>query len=473
MVLNMSATLSFWGAVGAVTGSKYLLETDKARIMIDCGIFQGGKELREKNWQDLPFNVKDLDAVVLTHAHTDHIGYLPRIVKQGFRGPIYCSRATASLAALLLEDSARLQEEEAEWRNKENRTRHNPALPLFNEADAKKTINLLRPYRLAKDDKPLQIAKGITAEFTPVGHLLGARSILLTVENAGENGETRRIFFSGDVGRTSQPFLLDPDVPPACDYMLVESTYGDRLHETVDPKVPLAQLLNRAAKENIPVLIPSFAIGRTQEILYHIRELEESGKVPVLPVWVDSPMASEATKIYLQCVDEYDEEAMVLERQHINPIETGDLRIAARREDSKALNFQQGARVIISASGMMSGGRILHHARHILPNPKAILCFAGYQAEETLGREILEGAKEVTLFKEVVPVNCHVQKISFSGHADYGEILNWLTPLASTPPRQVFIVHGEPVAAEAMQGHLVEKFGWNVTLPHYGEKFTL
>jgi metallo-beta-lactamase family protein len=470
----MSATLSFWGASQTVTGSKYLLETDNARILIDCGIFQGGKELREKNWEDLPFNVKDLDAVVLTHAHTDHIGYLPRIVKQGFRGPIFCSRATASLAAILLEDSARLQEEEAEWRNKENKTRHSPALPLFNEADAKKTINLLRPYKLAKGDKPLQVAKGITAEFAPVGHLLGSRTILLTVENAGENGETRRIFFSGDVGRVGQPFLLDPDVPPACDYMLVESTYGDRLHEHANPKEELAKLLNRVAEENIPVLIPSFAIGRTQDILYHIRELEEEGKVPVLPVWVDSPMAAEATKVYLQSLDEYDEEALtLLERQGVNPLETGDLRIAARREESKALNFQQGARVIISASGMMSGGRVLHHARYILPNPKAILCFAGYQAEETLGREILEGATEVKLFKEVVEVKCHVQKISFSGHADYGEILHWLAPLANTPPKQTFVVHGEATSSEAMKGHLTEKFGWNVTVPKYGEKFSL
>ena len=472
----MSATLSFWGASGTVTGSKYLLETDKARIMVDCGIFQGGKELREKNWQDLPFNIKDLDAVVLTHAHTDHIGYLPRIVNQGFRGPIFCSRATASLAAILLEDSARLQEEEAEWRNKENRTSHHPALPLFTEADAKKTINLLRPYRLAKDDKPLQIAKGITAQFAPIGHLLGSRTILLTVENAGENGETRTVFFSGDIGRTHQPFLLDPQSPPVCDYMLVESTYGDRLHPYTNPQDELAKLLNQAADQNIPVLIPSFAVGRTQDILYHIREIEEAGKAPILPVWVDSPMAHEATKIYLQCVDEYDEEAQVLERNHINPIETGDLRIASRREDSKALNFQQGARIIISASGMMSGGRVLHHARYILPDPKAVLCFAGYQAEETLGRDILEGAKEVKLFQEIVPVNCQIQKISFSGHADYGEILDWLAPIGETPPRQTFIVHGEPVAAQAMKGHIEEKFpkfSDNVTTPSYGEKFVL
>ena len=283
------ASLSFWGGVGTVTGSKYLVETERAKVLVDCGMFQGLKELRERNWQDPPFNPRSLNAILITHAHIDHTGYLPRLVKQGFNGPVYCSKGTSDLLKILLPDAGRLQEEDADYRNRHKITKHAPALPLYTEKDANATLKLIKSG--PNKGERLEVAPGIFASFSISGHILGSSLVLMEVEKAGDDKAGRRILFSGDLGHYDQPIIEDPTPPPACDYLLVESTYGDRLHDPEDPKIALARVINDAAKRDAPVLIPAFAVGRTQEIVYLIRELEDENAIPVLPVSVDSPMA--------------------------------------------------------------------------------------------------------------------------------------------------------------------------------------
>lgn len=466
------ATLSFWGGVGTVTGSKYLVESGGSRVLVDCGLFQGLRELRERNWEDPPFEPGSLDAVVITHAHVDHTAYLPRLVRLGFKGPVFCSKGTADLLKLLLPDSARLQEEEAEYRNRKGLTRHQPALPLYTEEDARAAIKMIRTC--PNTGEPTEVAGGISASFHIAGHILGSSLVLLELEGAGDDGKGRRVLFSGDLGHYDQPIIRDPVAPPACDYMLVESTYGDRLHDPEDPKVALARVINEAAERGGPLLVPAFAVGRTQELLYHIRELEDEGRIPILPVRVDSPMAAAATQIYSRNRDEHDEEYESVEEQHRHPLRTRSMVTASTREESKRLNDEKGRRIIVSASGMMTGGRVLHHARRILPDERATVLFVGYQAAGTTGRKILEGSKFVRIMKEDVPVRCHVERIGgLSAHADWKEVLRWLEPLKETPPRRSFTTHGEPEAAAAMAGHIREHFGWRVDAPTYGETVEL
>ncbi|HEX8115757.1 MAG TPA: MBL fold metallo-hydrolase, partial [Pyrinomonadaceae bacterium] len=463
---------SFWGGVGTVTGSKYLVESNGSRVLVDCGLFQGLRELRERNWEDPPFDPRHIDAVVITHAHVDHTAYLPRLVRLGFKGPVYCTKGTAELLKLLLPDSARLQEEEAEYRNRKGLTRHEPALPLYTEADARAAIKLVKTC--PNTGEATEVAGGVRAGFHIAGHILGSSLVLLELEGAGADGKGRRVLFSGDLGHYDQPIIRDPVAPPACDYMLVESTYGDRLHEPEDPKEALARVIREAAGRGGPLLIPAFAVGRTQELLYHIRELEDEGRIPTLPVRVDSPMAAAATQIYQRIKEEHDEEyeSVIDEKRH--PLRTRSMVTASTREESKRLNDEKGTRVIISASGMMSGGRVLHHARRILPDERATVLFVGYQAAGTTGRKILEGSRYVRIMKEDVPVRCHVERIGgLSAHADWSEVLRWLGPLEATPPRRVFTTHGEPEAAAAMAGHIRERFGWNVEAPQYGQHFEL
>ncbi|MEP6707780.1 MAG: MBL fold metallo-hydrolase [Pyrinomonadaceae bacterium] len=465
------ATLSFWGAAGSVTGSKYLIETGGARVLVDCGMFQGLKELRERNWQAPPFDPSSLDAVLITHAHIDHTGYLPRIVAQGFRGPVYCSRGTADLLKILLPDAARLQEEDADYRNRHGLTKHTPALPLYTERDADETLKLIR--RVENTGEPVEVAKGIRAEFRIAGHILGSSLVLVNIEGAGDDQKGRRLLFSGDLGHYNQPIIHDPVAPSACDYLVVESTYGDRLHDPEDPKDALTRIIKDAAERNSAVLIPAFAVGRTQELIYLIRELEEEKKIPILPVAVDSPMAAATTQVYAGHPEEQDEEyATVLKRQQ-EPLRTHSMITASSREESKRLNDAQGARIIISASGMMTGGRVLHHALRILPDSNATIVFVGYQAAGTLGRRIQDGEHEVKVLGHWVPVRCRLARIGgFSAHADWKEILHWLEGL-QTPPRRTFLTHGEAGPAGAMAGHIHERFGWTVEVPQYGEKFEL
>jgi metallo-beta-lactamase family protein len=462
------ATLSFWGGVGTVTGSKYLIETDRARVLVDCGLFQGLKELRERNWQDPPFDPRTIDAVLLTHAHIDHTGYLPRLVRQGFHGPIYSSRGTADLLKILLPDAGRLQEEEADYRNRHAATRHKPALPLYTEKDAFAALELLRP--VVNTGEAIAVARGLTASFGISGHILGSSLVLVKIDGAGGDRAGRRVLFSGDLGHYDSPILRDPVSPPQCDYLLIESTYGDRLHDPENPKEALKRIINDAAERDSAVLIPAFAVGRTQEIIYLIRELEDEQAVPVLPVCVDSPMALAATKAYASRTEEQDEDYASVLRRPQHPLRTHSMMACSSKQESKQLNEAQGARVIISASGMMTGGRVLHHAMRLLPDPNATVVFVGYQAAGTRGRRILNGEHEVKIFGQWVPVRCRIERItSFSAHADWKEIIHWLEGVQSAP-RQTFINHGEPEAANAMAAHIRERFGWEVTVPAYGDK---
>ena len=466
------ATISFWGGVGTVTGSKYLVETTRAKVLVDCGMFQGLKELRERNWQDPPFDPRSIDAILITHAHIDHTGYLPRLVRQGFHGPVYCSRGTSDLLKILLPDAGRLQEEDADYKNRHNLSKHKPALPLYTEKDADASLELIQG--VSNIGERFQVAPGLFASFQISGHILGSSLVLLEIEGAGADGSGRRVLFSGDLGHYDQPIIKDPSPPPACDYMLVESTYGDRLHDPEDPKVALARIINDAAKRNAPVLIPAFAVGRTQEIVYLIRELEEEKAIPVLPVTVDSPMAAAATTAYANRKEEHDEEYVSILRSQRHPLRTHSMSTSSSRAESKKLNDAKGARVIVSASGMMTGGRVLHHALRLVPDPEATLVFVGYQAAGTLGRRIQNGEPEVKVLGQWIPVRCRLAKIGgFSAHADWQEVLQWLGGMHATAPRRTFLTHGEPEAANAMAGHIQEKFGWETEVPQYGETFEL
>jgi metallo-beta-lactamase family protein len=465
------ASLSFWGGVGTVTGSKFLLESKGTRVLVDCGMFQGLKELRELNWQDPPFDPGSLDAVLITHAHIDHTGYLPRMVKHGFKGPIICSNGTHDLLKILLPDAARIQEEDADYRNRHQLTRHTPALPLYDEDDAKAALDLIHP--VPNDGQLRPVAPGMEAGFSIAGHILGSSLVLVRIDGAGDDSTGRRILFSGDLGHYDQPIIRDPVSPPDCDYLLVESTYGDRLHDPIDPKLELASIINEAERRQAPLLIPAFAVGRTQEIVYLIRELEDERRIPILPVRVDSPMAAAATQAYSRRKEEHDEGYASILAQRRHPLKTHSMLVATSREDSKRLNSESGARIIISASGMMTGGRVLHHARKILPDPNAIILFVGYQAAGTTGRRIVDGEKEVKIMGEWTPVRCTVERVGgFSAHADWNEVLRWLKGM-TVPPKMTFLTHGEPEASRAMAGHISDTFGWPVSVPSYGETFEL
>ena len=465
------ATLTFYGGVGTVTGSKYLIEHNGKRILVDCGLFQGLKELRERNWQDPPFDPTNIDAVIITHAHIDHTGFLPRVVKMGFGGPVFTSRATGDLLKTLLPDSARLQEEEADYRNRHDLTSHSPALPLYDETDARAALELLNP--VPNDGSTVEICEGIKASFMVAGHIMGASLVLVELENARPDGSNVRFLFSGDLGHYDQPIVKDPATPPNCDYLMCESTYGDRLHGDVDSATQMAQIINEAVERRGPILIPAFAVGRTQEVLYMIRELEEQGRIPILPVIVDSPMASQATQVYNRWNEEHDEEYASILASRKHPLRTASMMTTSSRDESKRLNNMRGARIIISASGMMTGGRVLHHAMRILPDENATVVFVGYQAAGTTGRRILDGEREVKIMKHWIPVNCMIEKVEgFSAHADWQAVLRWLSGLQAAP-KTVFTTHGEPEAADAMAEHIRERFGWNVIVPEYGQTVEL
>ena len=461
------SSLSFWGAAGTVTGSRYLIETSRARVLIDCGLFQGRRELRDRNWQEPPFGAAGVNAVIITHAHIDHTGYLPRFVRHGFRGPVYCSRGTSDLLKILLPDAARLQEEEADYRNRHKITKHLPALPLYTEQDARETLKLIQV--VPNNGQPVNVAKGVNAEFRIAGHILGSSQVLVRCEDQ----QSHSVLFSGDLGKYDQPIIHDPVAPPACDSLVIESTYGDRLHDIEEPKDALERIIKSAAEHNSAVLIPAFAVGRAQEILYLIRELENEKRIPTLPVCLDSPMAAAATQAYARRTEEQDQDYADALKTNPTPLRTHSMLACSSRQESKRLNDLQGARVIVAASGMMSGGRILHHALRLLPDENAVVVFVGYQAAGTLGRRVADGEKQVKVLGQWVPVRCRIEKIGgFSAHADWKEVLRWLQDMPS-PPRRVFVTHGEPEAAQAMGAHIRERFGWEIKVPQYGERFEL
>lgn len=450
--------LTFLGATGTVTGSKYLLKSGAKQVLIDCGLFQGLKQLRLRNWSKLPINPAKIDAVVLTHAHIDHSGYLPLLVKNGFSGKVYCSEGTADLCKILLPDSAHLQEEEAEYANRRGFSKHHPALPLYTKEDAENALALLAPLSFEQD---VDLGDGLTLRLSPNGHILGSAFVRI-------HNQKTSVLFSGDIGRANDILMKPPVRIKQADYLLVESTYGNRLHQNDDPKAKLAAVINKTVKRKGVIVIPVFAVGRAQELLYYIHLLKTSGAIAAdIPVYLNSPMAVDATEIFNLYHGEHrlsaDQCRALFQTAHmVNSI-----------EQSKALNEAKGPMIILSASGMASGGRVVHHLKAFAPKPNNAILFVGFQAAGTRGAAMLDGAESIKIHGEYIPVRASVELISnLSAHADYAEILDWLGGFEA-PPKKTFIVHGEPVAADSMRRHIEEKLHWQVVVPEYLETVRL
>lgn len=462
------ASIRFLGAAGTVTGSKFVIEAGGKRVMIDCGLFQGRKELRLRNWRRLEIPPEEIDHVVLTHAHIDHTGYLPRLVRDGFRGTVWATPATRDLAGLLLPDSAHLQEEEAAYANKMAYSRHHPALPLYTGEDAERALERFDtiPY-----DAPREIARGLTVTFRPAGHILGSATVEVQIAEKGHR--PIRVVFTGDLGRYDAPVLHDPAPVPSATYLLVESTYGDREHGDLRPRDALRDAVNEAATRGGAIVIPTFAIGRAQEVLYHLRELEAANEIPVLPVFVDSPMATDATPLFVKHRAEHDDEMRRLLERGTKPFHPQRVRFTRSVAESKAINSVERC-IILSASGMATGGRVLHHLAQRLPDPRNTVLFVGYQSEGTRGRLLQDGAKEIKMLGQMVPVAAHIRVVSgFSAHADHHEMMRWLDGFR-TPPEMVFCVHGEQTALAAMKERIESRGpGWRATIPSHGQKVEL
>lgn len=448
--------LTFAGATETVTGSKYLLEHENKKILIDCGLFQGQKELRLRNWDGLPFNPRSIDAVLLTHAHIDHSGYIPKLVKAGFRGPIYCTEATFDLCKILLPDSGHLQEEDAESANRDGWTKHHPALPLYTEQDARDCLKYFRPLPFGETHV---LYRDLNFTFHRAGHILGAAFIRVS------DGYTS-ILFSGDIGRFHNPIMKPPAKIQDADYLVVESTYGDRLHNKDDPTDDIEQIVRRTVARGGTLVIPAFAVGRAQMLLYHFYVLKNEKRIPNIPIYLDSPMAINVTDLLHRHMNDH----------RLSPEECDAVcnvaTYARTVEESKAISENNNGmpQVIISASGMATGGRILHHLKHYIGDPRNTVLLAGFQAAGTRGDRLDRGEKEIKIHGHLWPVRAEIVKLdNMSAHADYSEILTWLEYFHK-PPRRVFITHGEIEAAQAMKKKIEEKFGWNVTVPAYMHK---
>ncbi len=453
-------TLRFLGAAGTVTGSKYLLEDDRRRVLVDCGLFQGIKELRLRNWEPLPLDPRSLDAVVLTHAHIDHTGSLPRLVKAGFKGPVFSTSATRALSGLLLPDSAHLQEEEARYANEGGFSKHSPALPLYTADDAQAALHQFQDIGY---HQPREILPGISLTFLRAGHILGSAICVLELAKSRQ-----RIVFSGDLGRYGAPIVPDPEPAEYATTLLMESTYGDRTHGELKAIDALAGAVQDSARRNGVIVVPAFAVGRTQEILYDLRELEEARRIPVMDVFVDSPMACDATPIYLAHPEDHDLDMTAMLKKGISPLKSQRTHFVNSVEESRGLNGLTGSAMIISASGMATGGRILHHLKHHLSDPKSTVLLVGYQAEGTRGRRLLEGEKMIRIHGEMVEVKAQVTSVSgFSAHADWRELSRWADGFRA-PPQRTFLVHGEAPALEALRGRLAQR-GWSVHVPAHLE----
>jgi metallo-beta-lactamase family protein len=453
----MTVKLTFLGGAGTVTGSKYLLETDKRRILIDCGLFQGFKQLRLRNWMPFPILPANIDQVLLTHSHLDHSGYIPLLVRNGFRGPVHCTDATLALCGLLLPDSGHLQERDAEFANRHGFSKHKPALPLYTQADAKASLERFRPVSF---HKVLPVGGCLTARFLYAGHILGAAMIELT------HGATK-IVFSGDLGRPNDIGLFDPESVESADYLVVESTYGDRRHEVRDPEDALAEVIRTTASRGGTVLIPAFAVGRTQSLLFHLYRLKKENRIPDLPIYVDSPMAIDATEIFTEHAQDH----------RLSPTETraafGVAHYVRTIEESKRLDVEHAPKIVLSASGMATGGRVLHHLETYAPDPRNFILFAGFQAGGTRGAAMTEGAQAIKMHGRYIPVRASVENLHMlSAHADADEIMAWLR-LFRSPPKMTFITHGEPAAADALRHRIVEELGWECTVPDYRDEADL
>ena len=446
------ATLTFLGAAQTVTGSRHLLTTSSGKkVLIDAGLFQGRRELRDRNWAEWTHG--KLDAVVLTHAHIDHTGFLPRLFAKGVVDRIHCTKGTRDLSALLLPDSGHLQEEDARMANQRGWSRHQPALPLYTAADAQATVQRMWAYDF---DAPVDVCEGVRVTFRRAGHILGSAFLEVTADG-------KQLLFSGDLGRYGTPLLADPDKPPAADAMLLECTYGDRLHPEEPAADQLAKAIGEAMKRGGPLLIPAFAVGRTQELLFLWRRLEHEERIPKVQLFVDSPMATDATPLYLKHPEDQSEQVRELLRQNVRPLNPARLTFVRGAAESARLLEKRGFFAVIAASGMATGGRILAHLERHLPNPAATVLLVGYQAEETRGRRLLEGATELKMRGRMVPVRAKVEQMSgFSAHADWAEEERWMS--AAPPPGRVFLVHGEPSSLEAQRQRLSAK-GWKAEAP--------
>jgi len=465
----MTLSLAFHGAAGTVTGSRHLLTADGTRVLVDCGMFQGLKKLRLLNWEPTPFEPAGVDHVVLTHIHIDHSGYLPRFVREGFAGPVHATRATRELSDILWFDAAKIQEEDAAHANRKGWTRHRPALPLFTRDDAERAHARVRGFRYGKW---FDLGRDLRARFHNMGHILGSAMVEMRVGNgAGEKG----IVFSGDIGRYDMPLHPDPDPCPECDVLVIESTYGDRLHDHEPLMDQLARPIRETFRQGGTVLIPAFAVGRSQMITLILCEAMEAGEIPEVPIHIDSPMAVDATAAYRKFANEDNLDEEVVER--VNPatgrIYPKNVRFHRSTEESKELNDLDGPRIIVSSSGMLSGGRVLHHLRRILPDRRNLLVLVGYQAMGTRGRALLDGKKHLKMHGKHIAVKCRfLDAHGLSAHADRDEMVRWVKT-APAPPKRIFVVHGEPESSEAFAATLRAEFGSEVTVPALGESFEL
>jgi metallo-beta-lactamase family protein len=449
--------LQFLGATGTVTGSKYLLRHAGATLLVDCGLFQGYKQLRLRNWAPLPVAASAIDAVVLTHAHIDHSGYVPLLAKQGFKGKVYCTEATYELCRLLLPDSGHLQEEEAQYANRHGFSKHRPALPLYTRQDAERCLRQFAPQPMRADWQPVP---GLRVNLAPSGHMLGSAFVRV------DDGQTS-ILFSGDIGRPNDLVLAAPSRVDGADFLVVESTYGDRQHEASDPLAKLGEVINRTAARGGVVLIPAFAVGRAQNLMYAIHLLKERGVIHHLPVYLNSPMAADATQVYHRHRAEH----------RLTPAQCEAMCHAATivntPDESRALNNKRGPMVIIAASGMATGGRVVHHLKAFAPDRRNTVLFAGFQAGGTRGAAIVGGATSVRIHGEDIPVRAEVDSLdNFSAHADAAEIVQWMRGFAKAP-RQTFITHGEPAAADAMRQRIEHELRWPCHVPDYLESVSL
>jgi metallo-beta-lactamase family protein len=457
------AKLTFLGAAGCVTGSKYLVDAAGKKLLVDCGLFQGLEDLKERNWKPLPVDPKTIDYLVLTHAHLDHTGWLPVLVRDGYSKPIFANPATIELVGLLLKDSGHLQEEETEDAVKHKWSKHAQPRALYTSEDIDPVLRLLKPMPRSGG---FDLSPEFHFESYDAGHIIGSSSLELTIT---ENGKKSVVVFSGDVGRYEQPILNDPKTPAAkqIDLLLCESTYGDREHEAGDPLQVLGDIINGVVKRGGSIVIPAFAIGRTQTFMYYVRQLENLQRIPRVPVYVDSPMALSATDLYLKYKEDHDAQFARDEQSGGDPLSVHEFHLARSVEESKQINSVKTPCVIISASGMVTGGRVLHHLANRLGDARNCVILGGFQAEGTRGRALQEGAKTLSLFGKPVPVLAEIVEMGqLSAHAGKSELLRWLTGL-QIPPKQVYLTHGEPVAAQSLQQAIVQNFKWKASVARY------
>jgi metallo-beta-lactamase family protein len=460
-----TTSITFLGAAGTVTGSRFLVETGTSRVLVECGLFQGLKENRLRNWEPFPVDAESIDAVVVTHAHVDHIGYLPRLVRQGFRGPVVCTERTADLAAIVLPDSGHLHEEDAARANRGGWSKHRPALPLYTEADARAALPQLRA---ATFDTTTSLTENLAVTLQPAGHILGSATV--TLEEAGTG---MRTVFSGDLGRPYHPLLVPPAPPGRADVVVMESTYGARRHDEGGAIARLGRVVERTAARGGTVLIPAFAVDRTEVVLFHLRSLVRSGAAPDLPIYVDSPMALRTLDVYRRAIAAGDVDVRASLHGASDPFDTGQVHEIRRAEDSKTLADAPVPSIIVSASGMATGGRVLHHLARALPDPRNSVVLVGFQAAGTRGRRLADGCTELKMLGRSVPVRADVDVIdAFSVHADRRELLDWLGA-APDVPGQIFVVHGENAASESLRAAIESELAWPARVPRFGQRALL